>query len=108
MAETDARGEMQIRVRIDPEDVNRELAAAILGSGVGDRVRKAVDKALNEKPGTYGDIFEQAIQASLKDHIKAILESEPFATEIKEKVRERLTNATVDAFVKKVTELGRY
>lgn len=102
MAEQATTSMMNLTVRIDPQDIDRELAKAILEAGVGKRVRTAVDRFLNEKTGSYGNPFDDGVKEALKDHVRALLASEPFAGEIREKVKARLMTETVDEFVKSI------
>lgn len=93
---------MGVTVKIDPKEIDRELAKAILESGVGERVRRTVDKFLNAKTGGYGDPFDDGVKEALRDHVRALLASEPFASEIKAKVKERLMGEAVDEYVKSI------
>lgn len=90
---------MSVSVKIDPKEIDRELAKAILESGVGERVRRSLDKFLNSKAGGYGDPFDDGVKEALKEHVRSLLASEPFASEIRAKVKERLMGAAVDEYV---------
>ncbi len=95
-------GVMGVTVKIDPKEIDRELAKAILESGVGQRVRQALDRFLNAKAGGYGDPFDDGVKEALKQHVRDLLASEPFASEIRAKVKERLMGEAVDEYVKSI------
>lgn len=95
-------GVMNVTIQINPKDIDRELSKAILEAGVGQRVRSAIDRFLNEKSGSYGNPFDEGVKEALKQHVRDLLASEPFASEIKAKVKERLMGEAVDEYVKSI------
>lgn len=95
-------GVVSVTIQINPKDIDRELSKAILEAGVGQRVKQAVDRFLNEKSGSYGNPFDDGVKEALKQHVRDLLASEPFASEIKAKVRARLMDETVDEYVKSI------
>lgn len=106
MSEAVAETDLKFRVKINPDEVNRELAAAILRSGFGEKVEQSINKFLTDKKDSYSNPVDDAVKTVLKEYTLDLLKQEPFVSQIKEQLKARLTEKAVDDFVKRIVENG--
>jgi len=91
---------MSLNVQIDPKEVERYVADAVLKSAIGPMVEKAINDALKSLGTGYGGPLERAI----KDHVQKIIldvVTEEYGDKIRAAVREYVTDAAVDELVHK-------
>lgn len=100
---------MQINVDINPEEVNRQVSAAIINSALGKELKKEIESALNEtiKGGFYGS---SVIKRVVDEQVRIVVRDLVAATEYHEKIKvivekylaERLTDEIITAALDKV------
>lgn len=87
-----------IEVAVDPESINKYLAEQIMQSALGERLKEAVDSAL-ESFGRYGsDPLKSAVQDEIRKQIFRVV-SEDHAERIREAVRAALTDEELGKLV---------
>jgi hypothetical protein len=95
-----------IKLTIDPAEVNKVIAAAILSSGIGEAVKKHAEDFLVD-PQKYGDPVKKAVREEMSQMIVQLLREEPFRALVRERVKaaltERVLNETVEMVVQRVT-----
>ena len=91
---------MSLSVKIDPEEVERYVADAVLKSAIGPLVEKVINDALKSLGSGYHNPLEKAIT----DHVQKIVldvVTEEYGDKIRATIREHVTDAVVDDLVHK-------
>lgn len=93
-----------VGITLDPEAINRYVAAQIAESALGDALKAAVDKEVAELSKSYNNPFEQVIRTHVITEIQRLIREEhaPAIAEILKakmtpEVVERIANAAWDA-----------
>lgn len=87
--------ETPIKVEIDAEAVNRQVAEAIVNSALGERVEKAVNDALGKGYFSGRDAIKDAIEHEVYEQARRIVREE-FTEQIKEAVRAKATPELIE------------
>lgn len=92
-------------LHIDPNEITRAVADAVLASQIGPAVKKAVEDALTKESG-FGrtTVIQQAVEATVLEIIKQMVARE-CGVEIRLKTKKALVEAGfIDKAVEKVVE----
>jgi len=101
MPEDKATGAVPFEVKIDAEQVNQAIVQAVLDSQIGEKVRGAVLKALEEKGYGTTTLIDDVIFAELKQ-ITATAIHEQHAETLKRLVKERITEKKVEELLDRI------
>jgi negative regulator of replication initiation len=85
---------MQVNVDINPEEVNRQVAAAIINSALGERLQSEIDKRMKEIVGDgyyQTGVIGQVVDEEVRGAIRKILMSDEYNEKIKSMVRLYMT-----------------
>lgn len=90
-----------MRMQIDPERVNEIIAAAVLSSGIGDRVKKAAEEWISNPSGnTYNDPIKRAVEEEMKKILSELCHEDSIRTRLKAKIEEELLKGSLaDTFL---------
>lgn len=89
-----------MEVNIEPGDVERYVAEAVLKSAIGKKVAEAVDKSLASLGRGYDNPLEKAISAYVQKIVLNVVDEE-YRDRIRAAVRVHITDAVVDDLVQK-------
>lgn len=67
---------MDLNINLSPEDINREIASQIAKSALGDELKKAIERAVNEVQKTYYNPFDNLIRSYIDAEMRRIVETE--------------------------------
>jgi len=96
---------MDLNINIDPEQINKMVAEAVVDSAIGEQVREQVKKSVT----ALGSSYNNPIEGVIKQHISALINQvllDDYADELKAKVHEAVSGRITDEFVSKVIEAG--
>ena len=96
---------MELNVNIDPEQINKMVADAVLQSAIGDAVKKVVNEQVNKLSANYNNPLDLVLQRHISDIVREVLISE-YGDTLKEKVHTAVAEKISDDFVGKVIEAG--
>lgn len=94
---------MNINVDIKAEDINRAVTDAIAKSAIGDLLEKAIKEQVAKLSQSYNNPLEKVIEQQVFATVRKVLQEE-YADTLKNMVRDKMTNKTIDAFVEKLWE----
>lgn len=94
---------MDVKVDINPEDVNRMVVDAILKSTLGKAVQDAVKESVGKISRSYDNPLQRVIEKHIDDVILGVLHSE-YKEVMKSKVQEALAGKITDDFVNKIVQ----
>lgn len=86
---------MDIKVNIDPEQVNKAVADAIIKSAIGDKIRDGVQRATAELTCTWQNPIDEAIKAQVNMIVRDVISAPEFIEKIKAHIHEKLTEQMV-------------
>lgn len=92
-------------LKIDPEQVEKFLAEKVLESGLGKKIKEAVDKELEQLGRSSWSHGQGAISMAIKQEVQDVARSllqEEFRPLIEEKIRELLTAEALSEAVEKL------
>lgn len=95
-----------VKLQIDADKVNKIVAAAILSSGIGDTIKKTTDEFINDKSdkGWFQQSFKRSVELELSKMVVEIMKEPSIRDQLREKLKAHLTNASVDAYLKKIVD----
>lgn len=79
-----------INVNIDPEQVNRAVADAIIKSAIGEQLDKTIKEEVDRLSRSYDNPVQKVVQAEIRDAITKTVH-EQYAEKIKAMVAEKVT-----------------
>lgn len=96
---------MELNINIDPEQINKMVAEAVLNSAIGEQVKVQVQKNVDELGRSYNNPIDDVIKKHVNDLILQCLLQE-HAEILKAKIHEALSGKITDEFVNKVMDAG--
>ena len=96
---------MDLNINIDPEQINKMVAEAVLNSAIGDQVKVQVQNNINELGKRHNNPIDAVIKKHINDLIIQCLVKE-HAELLKAKVHEAVSGKITDEFVNKVLDAG--
>lgn len=96
---------MELNVNIDPEQINKMVADAVLESALGDAVKKVINEQVKKLSSSYNNPLESVVQQHIVNMIRDTLVTE-YADDFKSKVHKAVADKMNDDFVGKVIEAG--
>lgn len=94
-----------MELKIDPQDVNKIVAEAVLNSTIGDAIKAAVQKAVTELQTSYDNPLESVIRSHIADITREVLNKE-HGDAIRERVKEALAAKLSNEFIDRVCEVA--
>lgn len=91
----------QILLKIDPDMVNKTVAAAILSSGIGDMVKKEAEHFLNNEETGWG---KNGLRKVVGEEMTKVVIELCTETEIREQMRQKIRDAITDGLIDKVVQ----
>lgn len=92
-----------MEIDVKPEDINRIVADAVAKSAIGQHVRSAVEKALNDLAKSYQNPYDEAIKSIVTAEVRRVVEQE-FGTAIREKAAQRVRDSLTDTVLAGIAE----
>jgi len=92
-----------MEISVQPEDINRIVADAVAKSAIGEHVKAAVQKVLNELAQSYNNPYEQTIKSIAHKEIERVI-GEQFGVAIREKAAERVRGVLTDGVMNQIVE----
>lgn len=100
-----------IKIELNPEDINKSVADMIAKSVLGSTIAKMVDQTITDISRSYDNPVKKLIEQLVKVEIEKILTKESH-TRIVDLTRKHLTDevieATISVIVAKITKLSSY
>ena len=96
---------MELNVNIDPEQINKMVADAILQSAIGTQVKKIVDEHVAKLSNGYNNPIEGVVRDEINRIVRNVLLTDHNDT-LRLKVAEAVTAKMTDEFVSKIVESG--
>jgi hypothetical protein len=96
---------MDLNINIDPEQINKMVAEAVLNSAIGEQVKAQVQKNVDELGKSYQNPIDAVIKKHVNNLILECLMSE-HADLLKSKVHEAISGKITDEFVNRVMDAG--
>lgn len=96
---------MDLKIDINPEQINKLVAEAVLNSAIGEQVKTQVQKNVDELGRSYSNPIDGVIKRHINDLILQCLMNE-HSELLKAKVHEALSGKITDEFVNKVMDAG--
>lgn len=94
---------MDIKLNIDPADIQREVTDAIVKSAFGENLKKAVDGALKRmNDGWFNNELEKVVEREMRGIISKTVE-EKYTEQIKLQLIQKITPDVLASTVDKVT-----
>jgi hypothetical protein len=101
---------MAIEVNITPEQINEAVGQAIVDSAIGQSMKKLLEEKVKELGNPYSGLLPKVLEQEVALVLREMIREEPYATMIREKVKEKLTdeivykvtNAAYDSFFEKL------
>ncbi len=90
-----------IKLKIDPEMVNKTIVAAILSSGIGDMVKASAEEFINNKETGWG---QNGLRKAVGEHMTELVAEMCQKTEIRDLMRERIRVAITTGIIDKVVK----
>ena len=88
----------EYKIDVDPEQVNKAIAQAVLDSTVGVRIKQAIERSGDEFVRGFDYTLRQAVQEELRDTVKREILEKHLAT-IRERVEAGLTQKVIDDLI---------
>ena len=96
---------MELNVNIDPDQINKMVADAVLESALGDAVKNVIDEQVKKLSSSYNNPLDSVVQRHIADMVRATLTAE-YTDELRERVHKAVADKMTDDFVSKVIEAG--
>lgn len=96
---------MDLNINIDPEQINKMVAEAVLDSAIGEQVRAQVKKSVAGLGAGYNNPIEGVINQHIRSLINQVLVDD-YADDLKTKVHEAVSGKITDEFISEVIEAG--
>ena len=100
---------MQLEINLDKAAIEQQVVTSIIESAIGAQIEGAIKKAMESRPGGYGDprnIVDFAVQNVVQQKIReiAIQIINSKAEDIKKIVAEKMTDEVIKGFCDKAWE----
>lgn len=90
----------KILLKIDPDMVNKTIAAAILSSGIGDMVKKEAEAFLtNEESGWGTHGLRKVVGEEMTKLVIEMCQGAEVREEMRKKIRETITEGLIDKVI---------
>lgn len=96
---------MELNVAIDPEQINKLVAEAVLQSAIGVQVEKLVKAHVDKLSQSYDNPLDSVIRGHISDLVREVLHKEHGDT-LRAKVVEAVSAKITDDFVGKIISNG--
>lgn len=92
-----------MELKLDPNDVNKLVADAVLNSAIGEAVKKAVEKELSTLNRSWDNPIEAVVRNHVCNMIRDVLNKE-HGDVIRERVKAALASKLSQEFIDRVCE----
>ncbi len=96
---------MELNVNIDPEQINKLVADAVLQSAIGVQVKRIVDEAVKNLSRSYDNPIEAVVKEEIRRLVTQTLMND-HATDLKAKVVAAVSEKLTSEFVVKIIDSG--
>ena len=93
---------MDIKVDINPEDVNRFVVEAILKSTLGEEVKRVVERKIGELSNSWNNPLDGVVRQHIERCISSLLQ-DTYRETIRTKVAAAMAGKLTDEWVEKMT-----
>lgn len=97
-------------INLTGEDINRVVAEAIIKSAVGEHLKNAIERVVQELSKSYSNPFDNEIKMIISQEMRRIVEKE-YGPVLREKaaqrIREALTDSALDAILEKLVNAAQ-
>jgi len=90
---------MDIKIDMDKDTINQEIASAIIQSVLGDHIKDAIKSTLDKMDSPYGNTLQKVVELEVTAVIKNLLHEE-YQDILKEAVRQHITDEVVSKVIK--------
>ena len=94
---------MELNVNIDPEQINKLVAEAVLNSAIGEQVKVQVQKTVDNLSRSYDNPIEGVIKNHIAELVRTVLVAEHSAA-LRAKIKASLESKITDEFTEKVVD----
>lgn len=96
---------MELNIQINPEDVNKLVAEAVLKSSIGVQVERIINEHVAKLSQSYNNPIERVVEMEVQRIVVSVL-SQNHMEAIKKRVTEALALKLSDEFIGSVIEKG--
>lgn len=96
---------MELNVNIDPEQINKMVADAILKSAIGEALKLAIERVLKDLTKTYDNPMDIAIKNEMAKLIQKTIAND-YSKVIEEKVKAAVAAQVTDVTLEKIISAG--
>ncbi len=82
---------MEIKVDLTPEDINREIAAQIAKSAIGNELQRIIEEEVKRLSSRHDNPFKHVVARHIEQEINRLLVSEPYRERVRAYVEAQLT-----------------
>lgn len=86
---------MEINVNLDPEQVNKTVAEAIINSAIGKAIKAAIEKHLEAFTRTWDNPVEPVIKEQIYGIVRDLIDKQ-YRPQIEEKVKSLITDEMIE------------
>jgi transcriptional accessory protein Tex/SPT6 len=94
---------MDVKVDLNPEDINKMVVEAILKSTLGDEVKKAVQRNVDQLSNTWQNPLDGVIKQHIERAISAVLSAD-FKDHLRQKVEAKMAGKITDELIDKIID----
>lgn len=94
---------MQVDLNLNPESVEQYIAKAVLDSQLGKAVKEATDRVMDDFKSTYSRALENIVRGTIEKIVREYVINEKYE-ELKQAVRAKFTDETIESLVSRVFE----
>lgn len=86
---------MEVKINIEPEQINQMVSQAILESVIGEKMKAAIEKELAKLSSSYDNPLEKVVAEEIRIILIDLLRSEPYYEQINAAVKKELTEEAI-------------
>lgn len=94
---------MDIKIDINPEQINQAVVDAIIGSSIGVQIKDIVEKKVQELGNNFNNPIQKVVDQEIRNIIYKLLQSE-YQEKMKDMVRQKMTDDTLNSVISKAFE----
>lgn len=96
---------MELNVQINPDDINKMVSEAVLKSAIGEELKKAIAKQMEQLGRTFDNPVEHVVNQHVRDMVQGVLIG-TYTERIRERIHQAVAAKITDEFIGKVIENG--
>jgi len=92
---------MEIKVDLNPEQINKTIADAIAKSAIGEELNRIIKEQVKKLSSSYDNPIEKVVHQEIVDQLRAVVTNE-YSDVIKKMVQEKVTEEFTKEFFAKL------